>query len=142
RAALDVQALAAFVLERENVPEGTEVSITFTTNDEIHALNRDFRGTDRPTDLLSFECDGVEEPEGEESLFNAGDTDVLQLGDIVIPPDVGEAQTGDFGSTLTEELCLLVAHGLLHLCGWDHMEEAEALEMEAREQELISEFLG
>ena len=137
RAALDVEKLAAFVISQEEKPESTEVSITFVEDPEIHALNRDYRGIDRPTDVLSFECDNIED-----EFAPAGDDEPYELGDIVIAPDVAQRQTADFGTTFSDELSLLIVHGLLHLCGWDHMEDDEAEAMEARERELLEAYLG
>ena len=59
---------------------------------------------------------------------------------MIIATDVAIAQTAEFGTTLEEEVSLLITHGLLHLCGYDHIEEAEALEMEALEDELLSQW--
>lgn len=137
---LDIEALASFVICEEGRPDTTEVSISFVTDDEIHELNRDYRGIDRPTDVLSFECDNVDDdfmPEGQ-----GGEDEPYELGDIVIAPDVAERQTAEFGTTFHDELCLLITHGLLHLCGWDHMTDEEADAMEARERELLTAFLG
>lgn len=136
KALLDIVALAEFVVSREGKPDGTEVCISFVTDDEIHELNREWRGVDRPTDVLSFECDGVDDemPVPEGGLF--------ELGDIVIAPDVAELQAPSYGLSFSDEMSLLITHGLLHLCGYDHMEDDEAQVMEARETELLSEFWG
>ena len=138
KAALDVEALARLVIEAEEMPPTTEVSITFATDEQIHELNRTYRGIDRPTDVLSFECDGLDDDFADidaETLDEA-----FELGDIVIAPDVAQRQTEEFGTTFTEELALLETHGLLHLCGWDHLEDDEALAMESRERELLESF--
>lgn len=136
RALLDFERLAEHVISAEGMPGETEVSISFVTDEAIHELNREWRGVDRPTDVLSFECDGYDDDmpvlEGE----------AFELGDIVVAPDVAEAQAPTFGLSFAHEASLLVTHGLLHLCGYDHMEDAEALVMEARERELLSEFWG
>ena len=137
RAALDVERLAEFVIRNEEKPESTEVSISFVENDEIHALNRDYRGIDAPTDVLSFECDNIDD-----EFSSVSDDEPYELGDIVIAPDIAERQTAEFGTTFSDELSLLITHGLLHLCGWDHMQDEEAEAMEAREQELLSEYFG
>lgn len=144
KAAIDVLSLATYVLEHESVPSSTEMSISFVTDEEIHELNRDYRGIDRPTDVLSFECDGVEDDEFfiTDNKESDNDENVFELGDIVIAPDVAERQTVEFGTSFSDELHLLVTHGLLHLCGYDHMVEEEALEMEQRERELLSGYLG
>ena len=136
-ALLDVESLARFVIEHEGKPDSTEVSISFVDDDEIHRLNRDFRGIDRPTDVLSFECDNLDD-----DFSDVFEEAPYELGDIVIAPDVAERQTNEFGTTFHDEVCLLIVHGLLHLCGWDHMEDDEAQEMEARERELLSSYLG
>ena len=131
-ASLPLAELAAFVLERLECPASTSVSITFVTNDRIHELNRDFRGIDKPTDVLSFECDNI--PFEGESL-NEGQE--YELGDVIIATDVALAQTHEFGTTLEEEVSLLITHGLLHLRGYDHIEDDEAEAMEALEDELL-----
>ena len=138
RAAVDVERLAEFVVRAEACPESTEVSINFVTNDAIHELNRDYRGVDRPTDVLSFECDGYDD----EVAYDAEVDESFELGDIVVAPDVAEGQAPEYGMTFADELSLLIVHGLLHLCGYDHMEDEEAEVMEARERELLSEFYG
>ena len=135
---LDIEALAQLVIAREGKPDDTEVSINFVTDEAIHELNREYRGVDRPTDVLSFECDGYE---GEDDLAPVEGM-AFELGDIVIAPDVAEAQAPEYGLSFADEVSLLVTHGLLHLCGYDHMEDAEAEAMEARERELLGEFWG
>lgn len=130
---LDLEGLITFVLREMKLPESTDVSLTFVTNDRIHELNRDYRGMDRPTDVLSFECDN--RPfEGED----VDEAEEFELGDVVIATDVADAQTREFGTTFEEEVTLLTVHGLLHLCGYDHIEDDEAEIMEALEDKLIS----
>lgn len=130
---LDLEGLVTFVLREMKLPESTDVSLTFVTNERIHELNRDYRGMDRPTDVLSFECDN--RPfEGED----VDEAEEFELGDVVIATDVADAQTREFGTTFEEEVTLLTVHGLLHLCGYDHIEDDEAEIMEALEDKLIS----
>ena len=113
--------LAQFVLNHQRKPENTEVSLSFVTDDEIANLNETYRGIVGPTDVLSFE----------------GFDDVYELGDVVIAPDVAELQTHEFGTTFEQEISLLFVHGLLHLCGYDHIVEEEAQVMEALEDEIL-----
>ncbi|AJC11953.1 hypothetical protein JI75_03995 [Berryella intestinalis] len=134
---IDIEGIARFVIESEGKPACTEVSVNFVTDDEIHQLNREYRGIDRATDVLSFECDGVAD-----AGFDAAEADVYELGDIVIAPDVCERQAAEFGTAFPDELSLMLVHGLLHLCGYDHCEDGEAEEMERRERELLSSFYG
>lgn len=134
-AGLPLEELIAFVLASQKLPQTTSVSVTFVSNERIHELNRDYRGIDKPTDVLSFECDNIPF-EGEAVDQN----EEYELGDVIIATDVAIAQTAEFGTTLEEEVNLLITHGLLHLCGYDHIEEAEALEMEALEDELLAQW--
>lgn len=136
KALFDVEKLAAFVIGAEGKPASTEVSINFVTDDAIHELNRTYRGVDRPTDVLSFECDGFE---GEDDL-PLEEGMAFELGDIVVAVDVAERQAPEYEMSFADEMSLLITHGLLHLCGYDHMVAEEAEEMEARERELLSRF--
>lgn len=131
--ALDIEGLASFVLTEMKCPQSTDVSISFVTNERIHELNRDYRNMDKPTDVLSFECDNI--PFEDEDI---NDVVEYELGDVIIATDVTLAQTEEFGTTFEEEVSLLVVHGLLHLCGYDHIEDEEAEIMEALEQKLLS----
>ena len=88
---------------------------------------------DKPTDVLSFECDNV--PFDDEDV---DDVEEYELGDVIIATDVALAQTEEFGTTFEEEVSLLTVHGLLHLCGYDHIEDEEAEIMEALEQSLLT----
>ena len=129
---LEIEALACFVLDQMKCPETTDVTISFVSNDRIHELNRDYRGIDRPTDVLSFECDNI--PFEDEDVSSGFE---YELGDVIIAPEVALAQTHEFGTTFEEEISLLVVHGLLHLCGYDHIEDDEAEIMEALERKLL-----
>ena len=115
--------------------ENGEVSITLTNNAYIHELNRDYRGIDRPTDVLSFALNESEEPD------IADGPDVNILGDLIISVERAEEQAADYGHSVRREMAFLTVHGMLHLLGYDHMEEADRLEMEA-EQRFVMEKLG
>ena len=130
---LDIEGLALFVLQEMNCPESTDVTISFVSNERIHELNKEYRGMDKPTDVLSFECDNV--PFYDEDV---DDVEEYELGDVIIATDVALAQTEEFGTTFEEEVSLLTVHGLLHLCGYDHIEDEEAEIMEALEQSLLT----
>lgn len=130
-APLPLEELTRFVLEAEERPDATEVSISFVDDEVIAELNETYRGKEGPTDVLSFECDGCgDEPDAPEGA-------VFELGDVIIAPDVAERQTAEFATTFEEEVSLLLVHGLLHLCGYDHVVDEEAEVMEAREAELL-----
>ena len=130
------QALAA-VLDEEGIEAAAEVSVTYVDDAEMRELNRTWRGIDAPTDVLSFGCDldGGADAEDDAVWDAPADEDdaVIELGDIVLAPAVIAAQAPDFGSTPAEECRLMLVHGLLHLLGYDHMNEDDAAEMERRE---------
>lgn len=130
---LDIEGLTLFVLQEMNCPESTDVTISFVSNERIHELNKEYRGMDKPTDVLSFECDNV--PFDDEDV---DDVEEYELGDVIIATDVALAQTEEFGTTFEEEVSLLTVHGLLHLCGYDHIEDEEAEIMESLEQSLLT----
>ncbi len=136
-ACIPIEAIAHHVIESEGKPSSTEVSITFVDDEEMAALNEEFRGIVGPTDVLSFECDALDD----EMASPSGATEkVYELGDVIIAPDVAAAQCEGYGNSFEAEVALLLVHGLLHLCGYDHMEDAEAEAMEARERELLAAF--
>ncbi len=135
-ATVPVADLCRFVLEEEELPENTEVSVSFVDNEEIAALNSQYRGKQGPTDVLSFECDMDED----DDFFADADDPIFSLGDVIIAPDVALAQTATFGSTFEQEVSLLLVHGLLHLCGYDHIEDDEAEEMQAREKAILGKW--
>ena len=115
--------------------EKAEVSITLTDDAHIHKLNLEYRGLDRPTDVLSFAFADSEEPEVEDGP----DSEVL--GDIIISLERAWAQAEEDGHGMERELSFLAVHGMLHLLGYDHMEEEERMEME-EEQRYIMGKLG
>lgn len=117
------------VLRVEDFTSDVEVSLTLVDKDEIHSLNRDYRGVDRPTDVLSFPMDDEIFP-GEE------DVDLI-LGDIVICLDIAKAQAEEYGHSLDRELSYLICHSTLHLLGYDHMEEDEKAIMRGKEKEIM-----
>lgn len=124
------ERLAAFVLDREEAPPYTELSIAIVELAEMAELNEQYRGVEGPTDVLSFECD---------DLCAASDPDeAVTLGDVVIAPEVAEAQAEEYGHTVEEELNLLLVHGVLHLLGYDHEKDADAAAMQARERSLLT----
>ena len=117
------------VLRVENFTENAEVSLSIVDMETIHRLNKEYRGVDRPTDVLSFPMD-------EEGYDNEGNP-IFLLGDIVICLDVAENQAKDFGHSLEREMMYLICHSTLHLLGYDHIEEDAKLEMRSREKEVM-----
>lgn len=135
------------VLDAEACPYEAEVSLTLTDDAEIHRLNREFRGIDRPTDVLSFPMADFPKPAAYGALEEAGadcfnpESGELMLGDIVISVERAAEQAESYGHSLRREFAFLTAHSMLHLLGYDHMTEEEAAVME-RKQEDILQSLG
>lgn len=128
-AASHLRDLATLVLDEENIDRSVELCISLVSPERIHELNLMFRNVDRPTDVLSFPCDDpADVPEGMP----------VELGDIFLAPSIVKAQASEFGTTFAEEADLLVTHGMLHLLGYDHIEDDEAEVMEAREREILA----
>lgn len=120
------------VAELEALSPQTEVDITLVDDAAIHELNRTYRGIDRPTDVLSFALDeGEEEPEV--------DDDEIEhlLGDVIISAPTAVRQGEEYGHGLEREMTYLAVHGILHLLGYDHMEEKDKLIMRKREEEVL-----
>lgn len=139
----DIQALveqvALQVLEQERCPYEVQVNVLLTDNTGIREFNRNYRQTDRPTDVLSFPNVEYETPadfsEAEAPMADCFDPDSgeLILGDIILSLDKVKEQAAEYGHSRRREFAFLVAHSMLHLCGYDHMEEAQAAVMEARQ---------
>ena len=127
-----ITKLALFALQYMKVPQGCEVSVSLVIVDEIHELNRTYRGIDRPTDVLSFECDSPWEADE--------DAELIEVGDVVIAPDVVDAQREMYGTTFEQEASLMLVHSILHLLGYDHIEDDEAEVMEAKEKEILDAY--
>ena len=115
--------------------DNAEVSITFTDNEHIHEINRDYRNVDRPTDVISFALNEGDEPEIE------GGAPVNVLGDIIISVEKAVEQASDYGHSVEREVAFLTVHGMLHLLGYDHIEEDDRKEMR-REEDFVMEKLG
>lgn len=126
----EVERAVKMALQLERNSLDYEVSVSFVTNEEIHELNRDYRGVDRPTDVLSFQMD-------EEEVY--GEMDVV-LGDIVISMEKALEQAEDFGHSLTREIVYLTVHSMFHLMGYDHMNEEEKAEMRSKEKAVLKEL--
>lgn len=130
-------------LEYEGCPYEAEVNVVLTDNEGIRQVNREYRNMDRPTDVLSFPMLEYETPsdfEGVEEAFADcfnPETGELMLGDIMISVDKVEEQAEKYGHSQERELAFLTAHSMLHLCGYDHMEEEERLVMEEKQRQIL-----
>lgn len=130
------------VLDCEACPYEAEVNLLLTDDEAIHEMNRKHRQIDRETDVLSFPMLEYEKPgdlsgiEESADAFNP-ETGELMLGDIVISKDRVIAQAEEYGHTVRREYAFLIAHSMLHLLGYDHMEEEERKTMEDRQREIM-----
>ena len=135
-----------YVLLQEGCPFDCEVNLTMTDNEGIQTVNKEFRNMDKPTDVLSFPNCDFEVPgefsqfEDEDVYFDCfnPDNDLFVLGDIMISRDKMQAQAEEYGHGVTREFAFLIAHSVLHLIGYDHMEEADAKCMEQKQTEYLN----
>lgn len=111
-----------------------EIAIRLTGDDEVHDLNRDFRGKDKPTNVLSFP---QIQPDLLEGLSNSDDGEIL-LGDIVLARETCAREAEEKGISLEDHATHLIVHGTLHLVGYDHMDDASAAAMEALEVKALA----
>ena len=141
----------AFVLEDADFPYEAEINIVLTDDAGIRKTNRTFRGLDAATDVLSFPALEYERPgdfsflqdlsQEEELMYCNPDTGELMLGDMMLSVPRVKQQAAEYGHSSLRELAFLTVHSMLHLFGYDHMEEEARVRMEAQ-QDRIMEALG
>ncbi len=159
-----IRELAAFALAHMGVADAAELSVSVVGPREIQELNAAWRGRDTTTDVLSFPCDDAFAAK-EDAAAIAEDADAfgdgagsegedgaaalaadfapavpLELGDVVICPDIIDEQRAAFSTSFSEELSLMLVHSILHLLGYDHETPAERSAMEQREKEILDAF--
>jgi probable rRNA maturation factor len=121
-------------LAQEGQPAETGVTLVLTTDEEIRALNRDYRATDSVTDVLSFALD-EEADQGPAFVLPEGLP--RYLGDIIVSYPTALAQAAEQGHSVEQELALLIVHGCLHLLGYDHAEEEQQAQMWQRQESIL-----
>lgn len=114
-----------------------ELSVTFMDDEAIQQVNAEYRGKDRPTDVISFALEELSE--GEVAIVPADGMPVV-LGDIIISIETAARQAEEYGHTFDRELGFLALHGFLHLLGYDHMDEEEEQQMFGRQKEILAAF--
>ena len=119
-----------YVSKRENI-EDALFNVIFVNNDKIHELNKTYRGVDRVTDVISFAL------EDGEDLKEPG---IRVLGDIYIAIDVAYEQAENYGHSRLREVCFLITHGILHLLGYDHMNEEDEKVMFDKQKEILDSY--
>lgn len=139
-----VAEVANKALETEGCNIEVEVNVLITDDDGIKEYNRQFRGMDKSTDVLSFPNLDFEEkscfliPENKLADYRNPESGNIILGDIILSKDRILNQAQEYGHSLRREFAFLVAHSILHLCGYDHMTSEEAAEMEQKQEAVLS----
>ena len=126
--------LAEIVLTSEGVPSDAEVAITLVDPEEMTVLNEQYMGKTGPTDVLAFPLEDLV-PGSPPAATPSGPP--IALGDVVICPAVVLANTEADAAHFADEMALMVVHGLLHLLGYDHVDDDDAERMEARERRYL-----
>ena len=131
--------------EEVNIPY--QISLLFVDNEEIRDINRETRGIDKATDVLSFPMldypkDKVFKEVYKETKFNEIylDGEELVLGDMVLSLERAKEQSIEYNHSFNREVCYLVVHSILHLLGYDHMEDEEKKRMRKREEEILGDL--
>jgi len=124
-----VQKLLEFTVKKEQL-EDAIFNVIIVDNDKIHEINREYRNIDRPTDVISFALED----------YHDIDYDFRLLGDIYISLEKARGQALEYGHSLLRELSFLTIHGLLHLLGFDHMNENDEKIMFAKQELILNEF--
>ena len=136
------EKVASHILELEECPYEISVNLVVTDNEEIRKVNAEFRLIDAPTDVLSFPMIPFEKPadysviDEKDEYFDL-DTDELLLGDVMISVDRVYSQAQEYGHSIEREFSFLFAHSMLHLLGYDHIEEDERMAMEERQRNIM-----
>ena len=131
-------------LKAEHITAKCEINILVTNDRGIHAINLASRGIDRPTDVLSFpmfELTAGDPPENWDEYLDL-ETGMCPLGDMCISLERAEAQAAEFGHSVEREICYLTVHSVLHLLGYDHLDEGPMKAQMREREEAILEKLG
>ena len=137
------EKIIEYCLDYAKFPYEAEVNLTLTDNEGIHAINKEFRQIDRPTDVLSFPMLNYEIPgdfaflDDEDSDDFNPDTGEALLGDIIISIEKVYEQAESYGHSVEREYAFLITHSMLHLFGYDHMEEEERIIMEGKQRTIL-----
>ena len=142
-----ISKVVDMAMDTEECPYEAELNVILTDNEEIRNINKSYREVDAPTDVLSFPMVDYETPadfshleDNSDDYFNP-ETGELLLGDIIVSVEKVTAQAQEYGHSKERELGFLIAHSMLHLFGYDHMEEEERKAMEEK-QRIILDKLG
>lgn len=115
----------------------TDMSLSFVTKEEIQEINRDYRGKDVPTDVISFALN--DEMEDEVDIVGLED-EINSIGDVIICVDIAHEQAKEYNHSFDREIGFLAVHGFLHLLGYDHMTEEDEKEMFGKQEAILEKF--
>ncbi|MEH7443108.1 rRNA maturation RNase YbeY [Bacillus sp. JJ1122] len=132
----EIEKLLNFAADMEKIQAGSELSVTFVSNERIQEINREYRDKDQPTDVISFALE--EMGEGEIEVVGADIPRVL--GDIIISVPRAREQAEEYNHSFMRELGFLAVHGFLHLLGYDHMNEQDEKKMFDRQKEILDGY--
>lgn len=134
------------VMDMEQCPYETEVNLLLTDSKGVREYNRDYRGIDKETDVLSFPNISFERAGDFASVESCEadcfdpDSGELILGDIILSVDRVLSQASEYGHSVLREFAFLTAHSMFHLCGYDHIEEQDAIVMERKQEEVLTKL--
>ncbi|RFU71689.1 rRNA maturation RNase YbeY [Peribacillus saganii] len=131
-----IEELLHFAAVKEGIEEDCELSVTFTNNERIREINKEYREKDAATDVISFALEEM----GEEEVQIVGADMPRMLGDIVISVEKTKEQAEEYGHSFERELGFLALHGFLHLLGYDHMDEQDEKEMFTKQRVILAEY--
>jgi probable rRNA maturation factor len=132
-----LQLVIEKTLVAENVPATVEISLLITGQERIHELNRDYRGKDKPTDVLSFSM-SEQIPEEEPTAFVGPPDGLVHLGEVIISYPQAVLQAQEHGHSVKREMAILIVHGVLHILGYDHEKPKMKPAMVAKEKEILT----
>lgn len=125
----DIELVIKKTLEFEKFPQNVEISVTFISDEDMKELNKKFRNIDKTTDVLSFPLI--------DDFSNVNFDETIYLGDIIISSEKAISQAYEYGHSIRREITFLTIHSVLHLLGYDHMEELEEKEMISKQKEIF-----
>jgi probable rRNA maturation factor len=134
-----MQTIIEKTLAADNLPNAVEVSLLITNQERIQELNREYRGKDRPTDVLSFSM-SEQKQESEPTTFIGPPDGLLHLGEVIISYPQAVIQAREHRHSIKREMAILIIHGVLHILGFDHEKPKMEPAMSAKEKEILAEL--
>lgn len=131
-----IQEILQFAAKAEGIEEECELSVTFVDNESIREINKEYRGKDAPTDVISFAMEEM----GEDEIAIIGADMPRVLGDLIISIDRAKEQAEEYGHSFERELGFLALHGFLHLLGYDHIEKEDEVVMFGRQKDILESY--